>query len=169
VGNLLAEHVRCRNNKPPHLMIMRHQINVPRIPNARNPSSKVQDIIRRVLQPIRGRPRGQHDCAEESARLHHQDGLPALPSQQRRIREHTCEDLHDKPNGDLTCRPNVDLIDRMFCGLKPERKNRLVCWEATLNEEIAQGKEPKLPLRHDAENLGAVPLGGPEGFQAFEN
>jgi hypothetical protein len=52
---------------------------------------------------------------------------------------------------------------------KPKREVRLLRWETALNKEVAQRKDPELPMPCDMQNLGTGPRVVAEGLLSFGN
>lgn len=120
-------------------MVVRDQLRIPRVPDARHASRAVGKVEGGKFQPARHAPDGEHDGGEDGAALHRDDSLPALAAQQRRVGEHTCDDLHDDAERVLPCGVDVDVVDGVVLGFEPEGEGGLLGREAGLNEEVAEG------------------------------
>jgi len=99
--------------------------------------------------------------------LHGDDGLPALATQERRVRKHARDDLNEDADGVLAGGQDVDVVDGEVLGFKPEGEGRLLSWKARLHETISQREQPELPLTHEAEQLFAIPRCSAKWFEAY--
>lgn len=115
----VAKHIAGGDNKPSHLMVVRYQVGIPCIVDAWHAGTRPHEVVGRVLETVGDVPDGKHNGAEDGEGLHHQDRLPPLTTQERRVRDHARNDLDYHADGVLACRPYIDLVHAVFSRLEP--------------------------------------------------